>query len=318
MTASEAKGTATSRPVKRRRDWGQVVRHVWNGVDRHNISLNAAGVAFWGLLAIFPALGALVSIYGLILNPEDVQRQIATAQGLLPDEVVGLLSNQLHGLVATSTPKLGISLAIGLALALWTARSGASGLISALNIAYDEAERRSLVMQQLIALAMTGGAILLGFFALVMVAILPIVIGFLPIPDSIKSLLSLVRWPVLAGLCVLALGALYRFGPCRDHPNRRWISWGSVIATLLWLIGSAGFSFYASEFGSYDKMYGSLGAVVILLLWFWLSAYIVLIGAEIDAESEHRRQGGNKGWGTPPSPKNFGPKNFSPKNLSPE
>jgi membrane protein len=282
-------GRGATRPADiPKRGWRQILVRVWNAMGRENLTLIAAGVSFYGLLSIFPALGALVSVYGLFLDANDVETQIEAARGLLPAEAVGLISAQLNGLVSAGSSKLGINLVVGLALALWTARTGASGLIAALNIAYGEIERRSLLTQQALALALTAGGVLFGILSLLLIAIVPAIIEFLPVGDTMQNLLALIRWPLLAFLFMVALSAVYRFAPSRREAQWRWVSWGAVAATVLWLSGSAGFSLYVSAFGSYDKTYGSLGAVVILLLWFWLSALSVLIGAAINAESEHQ------------------------------
>jgi membrane protein len=266
--------------------WWQILTRAWNSMGRDNISLIASGVGFYGLLAIFPGLAALVSTYGLVANGAEVEREIDLMRGLLPQEATGLIAQQLHSLAHASGGSLSLGVVIGILLALWSARSGASALITALNIAYREEERRSLVMQYATALAMTVALLFFGILALALVAIMPAILNILPLGGLLKNAFSLLRWPILAALFLAMLACLYRYAPSRAAPRWYWVSPGAICATVLWLAVSALFSLYVAWFGSYDKTYGSLGAVVILLMWFYLSAYAVLFGAEINAESE--------------------------------
>jgi membrane protein len=178
-----------------------------------------------------------------------------------------------------------------LAVALWSAKAAVSSLMTGLNIANEQTEKRGFIVQQIIALALTLGAVLFAMIALAALAVLPAVIAFLPLPPVMETALGLGRWPLLAILVAFALAVVYRFGAYKEHPKWRWITWGAAIATAIWIVGSAVFSFYVSHFGSYDATYGSLAAPVVLLLWFWISALIVLVGAEIDAELEHSDSG---------------------------
>jgi membrane protein len=256
-------------------------------IGRDNLTLVAAGVAFYAMTAIFPAIAAFVSIYGLFADPHAVHSQIAAYANLLPDNALKLLTDALDSFSAKSGSALNVALLISLSIALWSAKAGVSSLMTGLNIANETIEKRNLLLQQGIALALTLGAILFSMVAFAAIALLPAVIAVFPLEDGIKTILGLGRWPLLAVLVCFGLAVVYRFGPYRERAKWRWITWGAAIATVLWLTGSALFSFYVSRFGSYDATYGSLAAPVILLLWFWLSALIVLLGAEIDAELEH-------------------------------
>ena len=232
-------------------------------------------------MSVFPALSALISIYGLIADRDDVQRELDLFAGILPAEAVKLLADQMNSLVQTPPARLGIGFVVSLSVALWSAMSGTAGLMQALTVACDETEDRGSLQFYLTAAALTAGFILFGVLALFLIAVIPAVLDWLRLPDFWRGAVSLIRWPILAGLGVVGLSIVYRLAPSRGA--RRWISAGAIASALLWIIGSFGFSLYVARFGSYDKTYGSLGAVVILLIWSYLTAYIILAGAELDA-----------------------------------
>ena len=263
----------------------------WRRFQRDNVSLVAAGVAFYVLLAIFPALAAFVSIYGLFADANTIQEHVQAAMAVMPAQGAELLGDSLHSLVSQQRTSINLALITGSALALWSARAGASALMTGLNIAYEEEEKRSFLVQQAIALALTLGGLIFSAIAIGAVALIPAILNVLPLEPLMRSALAIGRWPLIAVLMTLALAVIYQVAPCRGHRRWRWITWGAGIATILWIAGSALFSIYVAHFGSYNATYGSLAAVVILLLWFWLSALLVLLGAEIDAEidSDERR-----------------------------
>jgi membrane protein len=265
----------------------QIAGNVAMRIGRDNLTLVAAGVAFYAMTAIFPAIAAFVSIYGLFGDPNVVEGEITGYANLLPSTSLKLLTDALRAFASKSNSTLNIALLLSLAIALWSAKAGVSSLITGLNIANETTEKRCFLLQQFVGLALTLGAILFAILALAAVALLPAVIGFLPLSEGAKAALGLGRWPLLAVLVCFALAVIYRFGPYRTKAKWRWITWGAAIATTLWLLGSGAFSLYVARFGSYDATYGSLAAPVVLLLWFWLSALVVLVGAEIDAELEH-------------------------------
>lgn len=290
---------ALQRPAPSSPGWGRILANVWAEMDRDHVSIMAAGVAFYGLLAIFPGMSALISLYGLVSDPAVIEKQIGLLAGVLPHEALKLLSDQLHTLVSAPRAKLGIGLAVSLSLALWSAMGGTGTLMQALTIACEEEEeRRGILGFYLQSLAITIATGLFGLLSLFLIAVIPAVIDWLPFPAAWRDSVSLVRWPLLAAVVLLALGLLYRFAPSRSEPRWQWFSPGAVAAAALWLIGSAGFSFYVARFGSYDKTYGSIGAVVVLLMWFYVSAYIVLAGAELNSEVEKRRRTREKPAGT--------------------
>ena len=270
--------------------WRDILLRVKEEQNKDNVSIISAGVAFYSLLAIIPALAAMVSIYGLVFDPAGIQQQLSFLQNILPPEAYQLLQSQLNRLVSGSGGTLSLGLIVGLLLSIWSAAKGMKALIIALNIAYDETESRSFFKLNGMALLLTFGGILFVLLSLALIAALPAIFGTLGLPDSIQTALSISKWPVLAILIMVAVSVLYRYAPDRDHPRFRWLSWGAAGATLLWIVASLLFSFYVSNFGSYNKTYGSLGAIVILLMWFFLTAYSVIMGAELNAEMEHQTQ----------------------------
>jgi membrane protein len=270
------------------RGWGDILRRVNYRLGKDHISIVAAGVAFYGMLAIFPALAALVSIYALIADPADIQGQLSVIQGVVPGEVYTILARQLQQIAGRSSGALGLGAFIGILAALWSTAKGTKSLIIALNIAYGEEEKRGFIKLNAAALLLTLAAVVFIIIALGLIAALPALFGNLGLPPGMERIISLGRWPLLALLVMIALAVLFRFGPDRDQPRWRWVSWGAFAATVLWLIGSALFSFYVANFGEYNETYGALAAVVILLLWLYISAYVILLGAELNAETEHQ------------------------------
>lgn len=263
-----------------------VAGRVWERLGNDNLTLIAAGVAFYALLAIFPAFAAFVSVYGLVADLGAVQRQIAELATFMPAEAAKLLTDALEGLIGKGASKLNLGLIVGLGLTLWSARAGMGALMTGLNVAYECDEKRSFLMQQAVALGLTAGAIVFAGVTLLAVAAVPVAIGLLPLAEEVKTVLSVARWPLLAVVVMIGFAALYAFAPSRRELHWRWLSWGAGVATILWIAGSALFSAYVSQFGSYDATYGALGAVVVLLLWFWLTALVTLLGAEINAVLE--------------------------------
>jgi membrane protein len=263
--------------------WRSVAKAFVEKVIEDNISVLAAAVAFYALVSAFPALSALVSIYGLVADPSAVRMQLADLEGVIPAEAVSLLSRWLDTLLQAPRSSFGVGLPISLAISLWIARNATGTMMTALNIAFEEAEQRGIVRYNVVAIALTTILILLGLVGIVLVAVLPALVGLLPLPAALESTISLVRWPILAVTMVSGITLIYHFGPNRRHARWRWASAGAVFATTVWILGSIGFSMYVGQFANYDKTYGSIGAVVVLLLWFWLGAYAVLAGAELNA-----------------------------------
>jgi membrane protein len=268
--------------------WMQIVKRAWKEAKKDAVPLLAAGVAFYAFLAMVPTLIALVMIYGLVSEPAQVAEQVESFGSALPSAAEDLLEQQMTALAQTSDRALGIGLIIALVLALWSASSGISNLIRALNVAYDEEDERGFVKSRLLALGLTLGAIVFMVLAVALVAALPVLLDALNVPGWVKALVQAGRWLGLVVAVMVALAVLYRLGPDRDAPKFRWVSVGAIVATVLWVIGSVAFSLYVDNFGSYGKTYGTLAGVVVLLLWLWLSSYAALLGAEVNAEMEQQ------------------------------
>lgn len=266
--------------------WWQITRRSLKEVGNDHLTLIAKGVAYSWFLAVFPGLIAAISIYGLVTNPADVQSQVSNLSSSMPDAAQHLLTTQMRSLANTSGSALSISLIISIAIALWSASAGMAGLVEALNIAYDEDENRSFVVKRGLAILLTIGFLVFIAVAIALIGIFPFLTSLLGHSIIVRILLQIARIVVLLAAGVIALGLLYRVGPDRDAPAVKWLSLGSIVATVVWVVASIAFSFYVNNFGSYAKTYGALAGVVVLLLWFWITALVVLVGAEINAETE--------------------------------
>jgi membrane protein len=255
--------------------------------DDH-ISLVSAGTAFFLLLAIFPALAAFVSIYGLVADPATIQGHVETLRGIAPEAGIEIIETQLTRLVEEGDTAHGIAFLISLAAALWSANAGMKSLFESMNVAYGEAEERSFIWLNLVSLAVTIGAMILLVLFLVAIAVVPAVIAMTGLEGALGWVVSLLRWPVILVLGGVALAVLYRVGPSREPARWRWITPGSVFAAVGLVVASMLVSFYLSNFADYNETYGSLGAVIALMMWLWISAMVILIGAELNAELEHQ------------------------------
>ena len=266
--------------------WWQVAQRVWSESDRDNLSIVAAGCAFFALAAIFPALSALIFLYGLTADPATVEQHFRMLSSVLPPQAYDIVIEQIHRIATTPGGTLGWGLAVSLGLALWSANFVTQAMMAALNIAYEEPESRSLFRYYLNAFTSTIIGILGGVVMLLAILYVPILFAFAGYSHAFGLVASVARWPFLALFVLFMLAVLYRYGACRRTAKWNWVSVGSLFAMVVWLIASAAFSLYVSNFANYDRLYGSLGAVIILLFWLYISFYIVLIGAEINAELE--------------------------------
>jgi membrane protein len=266
--------------------WKSLLFRVYVAIGADGLGLLAAGVAFYALFAIFPGLGAATWLFSLLADPSAIQQQLNSVRDVLPAEAFDLIQKQLVAL--TSKQSAGFSMAglVSLLVALYSARLAASSMMQALNSVYKLEETRGFFKVNAIAILFTAVAIVVFLLAIALLVVMPALFQFIGFPAIIESLVRYLRWPALAALVVLGLALTYRFGPNRENAHWRWITWGSVTATAIWLVASFGFSWYVSAFGSYDRIYGSLGAVVILLFWFWLTAFSALLGAEVDKAIE--------------------------------
>ncbi|MGJ5152621.1 MULTISPECIES: YihY/virulence factor BrkB family protein [unclassified Bradyrhizobium] len=270
------------------RGWKDVLFRVYENVTEHRIVALAAGMTFYTLLAIFPALAALVAIYGLFSDPAKITGHLEQLQGVMPGGAIDIARDQLTRVSANGRQALGITFLVSLAISLWSANAAMKSLFDTLNIVYREPERRGFIKLNAISLLFTGGAILFALLAIGAVVVLPVLLNYLGMSGAGDLVLRIGRWPAIFICVALGLALIYRYGPDREEPRWRWISWGSALAAALWLAGSALFSWYAANFGSFNATYGSLGAAIGFMTWIWISAIVILIGAELDAELEHQ------------------------------
>ncbi|ANY84199.1 hypothetical protein BB934_38835 (plasmid) [Microvirga ossetica] len=270
------------------RGWFDIITRLVGSLRQDGMWLRSAGVAFCAIFAAIPGISVPVALFGLLVDPEAVHRPIEMLGGLVPGIATTFLADQMQAIARTSRTQLGTGLGGGFLAALWGAWSGASGLIAALNVAYREEETRSFLRRARDALVVTVAAGLFMLLAFAVVALVPIILARLPLGPILHSVVSLARWLALALLCVAALAMLYRFAPCRRAAKWRWVSPGAAAATALWLVSSTGFSFYVAHFPSYNQTLGLLGTIMMLLTWSYLTAFAVLLGAELNAELERQ------------------------------
>ncbi|HEX8511349.1 MAG TPA: YihY/virulence factor BrkB family protein [Propionibacteriaceae bacterium] len=270
--------------------WLQILKRGMAEAKSDQVPLLAAGVAFFTFLSIFPAMIALVLVYGLVADPATVSQQAETLSGSLPPGAGDLIKGQLTTLASAPSRSLGFGLVLAILTALWSASGGMGQLLLAINTAYDEEDKRGFIKKKLIALGFTLGAIIFMVLMVSLVAVAPALLQVLNVNGFVGVLLQIARWILLIVLVSVALAILYRVAPNRDAPKMAWVSTGAIFATVLWVLASVGFSLYVSNFGnnSYTKTYGAFAGVVILLLWLWITCYAILLGAEINAESEEQ------------------------------
>ncbi len=268
--------------------WRDILWRTYEQVNEDRMLAVAAGVVFYGLLAIFPAISAFVSIYGLFADPGTVEETVSLLAEVIPAEAMGPIEEQVDRVASAGRGSLGFAFLLSLSLALWSANAGMKAVIDALNVAYGERERRGFVKLTLISFALLLGVILAGLLAVAAIVVFPVATSFLGVETLAAVLVRWLRWPLLLLSLLLGLAVLYRFGPNRTKPRWQWVSVGSMVAAVLWLAGSAALSHYLSRFADYGATYGSLAAGVGLMIWLWLSAIVVLLGAELNAEMEHQ------------------------------
>ena len=278
-------GRPSNLPARR---WWTVIKGVVSHISSDRLLTEAAGVTFYTLLAIFPALAALISVYGLVADPRTVSEHLTSLQGIMPGGGLDILKEQVASLTSGDRKGLGFGVLFGIATSLWSANQGTKALFEALNVVNEETESRGFIHRTLVTLAFTLGALVFIVLAMAAIVVVPIVLSFLGLTGIGAVLLQYARWPLLLGVIGVLLALIYRFGPSREQATWRLISWGSGFAAISWLLGSAGFSWYVANFGSYNKTYGSLGAVVGFMTWIWISVIIILVGGELNAELEDR------------------------------
>jgi len=266
--------------------WKSVLRRTLIEMLTDRVSLVAAGCAFYGTLALFPAMSMLISVYGLLFDPVTVEPQLEVLRGLVPPSAYVLIADRIHMLVSRPPGSLGLSLLFSTAITLWSSATGIKSIITALNLAYEEKERRSVLQFQLMAFTITLIGIVSAVIGLALLVGLPAVLTALGFASHQKALLRLASFALLVLAILTGLSLLYRYGPSRERPKWHWVTPGSIAATVLWVAASALFSIYVGQFASYDAMYGPLGTVVGIMMWFWVTVYAVLLGAELNAELE--------------------------------
>lgn len=268
--------------------WLDIIRRTYHEVDRDRVLAVAAGVTFYGLLALFPALTALVSLYGLAAEPGTISQQLVMLDGFLPSGATDFLRDQIARIASGGETTLGLTALASIIFAIWSANAGVKALFDALNVAYGEDEKRGFIALNLVSLLFTTGILLFVLTAIAAIAVLPVLFDYLYLGGATVLLISVARWPMLIAILLGGLAILYRYGPSRDQAQWTWVSPGAIFSSLAWLIGSLLFSWYVANFEDYNKTYGAIGAVIGLLTWMWLSASIVLIGAEINSEAERQ------------------------------
>ena len=271
-----------------RRGWQQILKRAAKETGEDQMPLIAAGVAFYSFLSLFPAMIAAVMVYGLIADRRTVADQTQSLTEALPNDAASLISDQLTAIIKTPEQSLGLGLLIAVTLAFYSAAGGVGNLVTAVNLAYDEEETRGFVKRKLLSLALTLGAIVFVVVAIGLVAVAPVLLEELVPTGAAYWLAQVARWLLLVVAVMFGLAVLYRYSPDRQNPKFAWVTPGAIVATLLWLVASFGFSIYVDSFGSYGETYGALAGVVVLLLWLWITNLLVLLGAEINAEAEQQ------------------------------
>jgi membrane protein len=269
-----------ARPLAR---WLAFVRDCALAAREHRLTLIAAAVAFYSFLSIFPGLAAIVAIYGLLFDDVAIDDQMHALANVVPPEALRVLRTALQRSADGSRDSLNTALFLGTAAALLSAQRGTAALCQALSIVCGAKERRRFIERTVVSLVLTVGAVLVLVVTLCVVARLPALLAHIAPATTVVRWLSAVAWPLLAAAMLFSLAIVYRWGPQRPQTGWRWVSWGSLLATSLWLAGSWGFSFYLGHFGSFDRTYGSMAAIAILLTWIYLTALVVLLGAEVDS-----------------------------------
>jgi membrane protein len=270
------------------RGWKDILIRTYREILEDRLLALAAGVAFYSLIALFPAIAAGVSCYALVANAATISKHLAVAADIVPAGALDILRDEITRIAAKSDGRLTLGFLVGLGIALWSANAGIKAIFDALNVIYDEDEKRGFIKLNLVSLLFTICAIAGVGFAVTLVVAFPLFLAAFGVTSADHPIVAYLRWPVMFMALILALGVLYRYGPSRQWAKWRWISVGSVFAALAWLAVSALFSWYLSNFANYNATYGALGAVVGLMMWMWLSTIVVLVGSELNSEIEHQ------------------------------
>lgn len=268
--------------------WKDILWRTYQEIGNDRVLAIAAGVVFYSLLALFPAITAGVSIYALFADTSTIASHIADLSSLLPGGAIDIISEQVRRIIERGTGELTLGFLVGLGIAIWSANAGIKAIFDALNVIYDEDERRGFIKLNLVSLMFTVAAIALVLIMIASVVVVPVVLNYVGLGSVATAILTYGRWPVMFLIGIFALAVLYRFGPSRQFAQWRWLSIGSIFAAVAWMIMSIGFSWYVAHFGNYNATYGSLGAAIGMMMWMWLSIIVVLVGAELNSEIEHQ------------------------------
>ena len=292
-TISSATGEGRGRTADRpshipAKGWKDILWRTWHETLDDRVVSVGAGVAFYGILALFPFLAAFISVYGLVADPATVEQHLGLLAGLLPASALDLVAAEMHRLAAAPSDRLGLGFLVGLGLALWSANAGMKAIFDALNIAYDEEEKRSFFTLTAVTLFFTFGAILFLASTIAVVVAIPLLLSWIGLGAFAEAAIRIGRWPLLLLVVALGIAVLDRYAPSRRKARWRWVTWGSGLSSLLFVVVSLLFSWYAENFGSYDETYGPLGAVAAFMVWLWIVSVVVLVGAELNAEIEHQ------------------------------
>tara|TARA_R100000027_G_scaffold35774_2_gene26274 strand:+ start:269 stop:1237 length:969 start_codon:yes stop_codon:yes gene_type:complete len=268
------------------RGWLDIGKRVFRNIGKKNLPIVAGGVALYWFLALFPLFIALFSVYGLVADPSQVEQQVDQFASALPDSAQEFLGNEMERLAGHSLEALGWGAILGIGIAIWSSARGVKGMMQSLNVVYEEKEERGIIKNNLVAMCLTAVILLLIVLAVGLIVALPIFLQMIGLGGFVVVVIQLVKWPILFCLVISVLGILYRWAPCRRSAEWKWITPGAMAASVLWIVGSVAFSFFVQNFGNYANTYGSLAAVIILILWFHLTAFIVLLGGVINGEME--------------------------------
>ncbi|WP_087109722.1 YihY/virulence factor BrkB family protein [Halomonas citrativorans] len=271
-----------------RRGWLDIVWRVLRAAKRDRLTMLAAGVAFYALLALFPTIAAVISLWGLLFDPVEAGRQLYEISRFMPPDAANLIDQQTQTVVESAESGNVMAVLLGLLVAMYIASKGVGVLVVGLNVVYGERERRNFFLRGVVLVLLTFGLIGMTLVSLGFIAIVPVVVDALAVDDPFDKVFKWLRWPALLIIMSFLIALLYRFAPYRRAAQWRWLSYGTLLATTLWLLGSGGLSLYVRYFSSFSELYGSLGAVVVLMMWFWLSAFVVLLGAEVNSEMERQ------------------------------
>jgi membrane protein len=289
QTAAPGHGRCAGNPLQiPLRGWKDILFRTFQQINEDRLLATAGGVVFYGLLALFPAITALVSSYGLFADPATISQHLQSLALMLPEGSFAIVQDQVDRVLAKNNSTLGLTFAVGLLIAIWSANAGMKAVLDALNVVYEEKEKRSFVTLNLVSLSFTIASLAAILAMVGGVVAVPLALGRIGLGQNLEAVIRLGRWPFLALALLAALAILYRYGPSRARARWQWLSIGALAAAILWLLGSALLSLYLSDFANYTATYGSLGAVIGLMTWMWMSAVVVLCGAELNSEIEHQ------------------------------